>query len=369
MKIAVLLRGKAHNGTHGAKLFKRLITDRYPQYEFKFFMHTWTSSIDFESPYPRALSIQDMPRQDLDSVIGEWNPVAHEVESDALLLETVIDVLWHNAQDIHFVNYWHDVISKHARTKPIYDYFIAPKELKNKILKGGSKETIFAGADNNNYQTLRAAILIHYLVAQLYSASRVANIYKEYAKSSDWNADLIWCTRPDTITWLRHPNSINRLYAQLSTLFDEQTISYNNHILCNEQRIYKGTPWVQDYNFFLLPQTINSMFTNSPSKSIFDLLTAYKYECLGIPSATNSISHLLWSLYGRDCTFVTANEKIVPKILRPFNPSYLDISDDKECFDTYTKYIINTPRHTEEPIPTPRELLVDTFNYLRGGSK
>ncbi len=156
MKIAVLLRGQTKFADIGAELFKKQVAERFPQHEFKVFMHTWKSratTADIETtvddtPIDRCFSVYSLPVDTiLNDYIRKWDPylARHHIGTENELFRLAKQIIKSNLEDETFIDWWHKQYVPNSDYSMSFDQVFAPTNdsLRRLIDKSNVKKSIF----------------------------------------------------------------------------------------------------------------------------------------------------------------------------------------------------------------------------------
>lgn len=325
MKIAVLLRGQLRYPEHGSRLFKRFITDRFPNCEFKFFVHTWPSvsstmmadSVNVSKPReytPVYKSFEDI----LENYLPYWQPSRLLISHEAELLQIINNIIDSNLKDTELQSWWKSYCIKYDKTEieRAFDYFVFPSSnpvaIKNDMF---IKEYI-------DYDLMRTSVIMHYILGQVYSACKSYQILREYIDINDatYSPDLIWSTRMDCFTWFDNAHVFADMleYIELEKKIIHPHMT-KNIVLSRIVRANEGRAWVDDFNLFMSPDTAQLFFMGDTTVEdhIESMFNKYKHTMLDVIGIDSMIPHQLWTKLGRQCvfyqlpTYITSNANII----------------------------------------------------------
>lgn len=311
MKIAVLLRGQLRYPEHGSKLFKRFITDRFPDCEFKFFVHTWPSVSstmmtvsDNVSKSREYTPVYKSFEEIISNYLPYWQPSRLLISPDAELLKLVKNIIESNLKDTELITWWKSYCTKYDKTESerAFDYFLFPQS--NPI---AIKDDMFI-KEHIDYDLMRTSVIMHYILGQVYSACKSYQVLRDYIDINDqsYSPDLIWSTRMDCFTWFDNVNVFADMikYIQLEKTHIHPHMT-KHMVLSKSVRANEGRTWIDDFNFFMLPDTAHAFFMGDTTveNHIEYMFNNNKHTMLDVIGINSMIPHQLWTKLGRQCVF------------------------------------------------------------------
>jgi hypothetical protein len=249
-----------------------------------------------------------------------WTPSRLLISKEAELLQLVKNIINSNLTDLELISWWNSYCTKYNKTEweRSYEYFLFPPQ---NLVK--TTDDMFV-KEYVDYDLIRTAMIIHYILGQVYSGCKSYQVLQDYINLNDplYSPDLIWSTRVDCFTWFNNTN----VFADMLKYIDEETKvihpNMTKHmVLSKSVRANEGRPWVDDFNFFMLPDAARAFFTGDTTVEdhIESMFNKEKHTMLDITGIGSMISHQLWTKLGRQCVFYQIPNHLLPEanIIRP----------------------------------------------------
>ena len=320
MKIAVLLRGQTRYYDEGSFLFRQMVMDRFPQHEFEFFVHTWHSvsstMIGDANGLGREFNQRYTDTQSIVDRVMKWSPVRMNVSHDAELFDLVKRIIKFNLNNTLLNSWW-----KEYRTS-------LGDQLSNEFIVFHNsdwmetQEDIFKHSHltTNNHTLMFNAILLHYVLGQMYSAGCSMGLLDDYMTETGYVPDLVWSTRQDCITWVRRKHAFEELATNIDALTNPR-FDIHDIVLTEALAINNGRAWTADYNFFSTASGMKKflMGDNGIQQHMWDLFTAEKLLIMDLINSGSGLQHQLWTKLGRNISFraMTDLQRTTSTIYRP----------------------------------------------------
>lgn len=276
MKIALLLRGQLRYAQAGSQLFERYIRQRFPQHEFRIFWATYASvsgTMSKNTGQAREFYTEILPNAQ--QLLDHWDTCDSVVIPERELLSV--------AERVRAA-----IVDRALNTNM---HSLYPQE--SNIV---GRSWVAPDVDRRKEETIR----IHYVLGQIYSQGRSAELLKYHVDVTDWVPDLVWSTRPDHINWFRAEPDAFRLIHQ-SLLQKHRIDPRQHHTAVDTVEIRNGRPFVSDFNFFQTYDTMKNTFLDAQDRIINTFENEF-YNVALLPGSVHSLQHVLWTaIYDTTC--------------------------------------------------------------------
>lgn len=382
MKIAVLLRGQPRFSDYGADLFRKFVQDRFPEHEFDIFIATWKTisntmekTIDPDAVvYGREYDQTLLEIDETIDLIKKWRPKRFDVTFEKELFDLLKTIYIELVSDVEKYEALRELLDEEDGKEPLngknvlvpgYTNVFESKEYLITNLIWGNKIELSESA----YELKRNMINNQYLFGQVYSAGKSYEAFEIYCKDNNYTADLVWSTRQDMIHWFNRAESFDVIKKDLERLEGEQKFP---HMMVDKIEVQKGRPWVSDYNFYMLPETADHIFSDIKGK-FKEWILEDTLSLLPAIGSGSVLQHVLWTSFYRNCNMVALNPYTKPAhstVIRPvknIEKIVKDTLNSPTTIETVIKFLKDTSNKYPYPnanAPVPPELIDSYYEIL-----
>lgn len=300
MKIAILLRGQMKNCALGSILLQRTLIERYPEHDFKVFVHTWTTTPKLNKAPMEINSygyLNEHSYEEIEDLVKLFDPVAYQIDSPHILSNVIKEITDHTHNDTSFIDWWnkHELSMNKSNQTSFMNFLLCPNTNKGNRYR------------ENGY------ISANYKLGQTYSAGAVHEVYKKYCEQENYKADIVINTRAD-IAWTTMNEKYDNLISDLKAALDNASMfgCTPDPVIVQGLRGIGPNNWFCDLRFVSTHDTMIKWFGNNTREHFLDLFVNRKHILL--PYLTNLLyfGHTFWSYVGHDIQFVST-DKLLPQ--------------------------------------------------------
>lgn len=323
MKIAFLLRGQCRLSKETAELFNKFVIDRQEELgitDIKIFVNTWhtvskmMTDENSETMLPPRYDSEWLSTEDVLDHVLPWGPSWYKIQDEKRLFNIVHDVVTDISNDRTIGNW----ITEHFRNY----------KSNNNLKERGTHYNLISPSSVRDFDEARRVFdiplmsemfMINYILGQVYSTSTSYECLKEYqSQFPDYAPDLIISSRLDVLPYFRNRQQLIHIQDTLRSMHrvNSECVGVNGMF------VEKGIPVIQDYMFFMLPETAKQFFLGPYShieENIRDLFTVDKHRLLRLIDSGHFLQHALWLEINRTARFQVLNDTVQLACLRPSN--------------------------------------------------
>ncbi|OUW06097.1 MAG: hypothetical protein CBD16_00530 [Betaproteobacteria bacterium TMED156] len=325
MKIAVLLRGKQNFSRTTSALFKKMVIEKFPHIDFKFFIHTW-NSLPVSPGVNNRLKQKTHHKSVILEKISHWDPILYELSEEKELLNVIKKILKKQSIDQTYHSWAQEQLDSTKKLDLVSPFFI--DRSKCKYIK--KIDNIMNKPDVNNPNHIDILKIIFsgfYLTGQMYSAMKAFSLYKLYAAQNEYTPDLVICTRPDVVF-----NLVKGSFDSVIEMLDKTHYGKISNVICSEVMTLKGQAWVQDYAFITDNKGANEFLGGDPVKRLLDLAFNHRARTTGLLDSSGMEVHMLWPILGHKCSFKEAGFFLTTLARREFSENDFTNYSHKKIF-------------------------------------
>jgi len=286
MKIALLLRGQLRNVETGIHILQKTLLERYPQHEFRIFLHGWTTrpkKYTYSFSTSQFWQLEEIPQDELDNYIDLINPSSYEISSPKELSHFInYDILpyTHNDENlIQFLKNQHESIGLKKCMMHLYTPFETKKQHEKWLLE------------------------MNYILGQHYSAAKSHEIYYNSKLETGWTADLVLLTRTDIILKSDYDVWNNWFEDVLNNQIDPLVQRGRSPVLVRGL-VGKGTTsWFCDMHFIMRDHEAQMFFSTKAKKKFREIFIKNKLNVMPMLLDPKGLRHTLWGLIGGNVHF------------------------------------------------------------------
>lgn len=331
MKVAVILKGQSTLLSAGAGFFKDHIEERFNDIEFKVFQSTWPSiskrfqSFSNPSMKFRHLDLVFRHRETLSNhIISSWNPESFEICSTNHFNDILLSIIEKNSRDIEFQKWFADTYnkSKYKRKIKRQRLLLFMPDLVIEESKDDGDILMFKKNTYDSNSFYFCMLNLHYMWGQIFSFFSGLKLAYENMKTSNWQPDLIWVSRPDIFTWFRNDFDFKKIKDMVHYMRADARYSAG----VTNVRVPNGQPWISDLNMFFNPVNISKEFNfldgsggenNTIDNYIIDMLTNEKISFIDTVFEHAKPGHGTLPRFFRETSFDILPNHVLELLIRP----------------------------------------------------
>lgn len=314
MKIAVLIRGQLKNCKVSAKLFQKGIIERYPQHDFKVFMHTWNTEPQFTTSEStrgvmREGLLQTIPPEILNERINYFNPTRYVIETPIDFSKILMGICKKTHNDFKFIEWLNEY----------------KKDWPDAITMGAAAIKFMYDPPNDKTLFEVGLIEANYYLAQTYSACRANEILQDYCDDTGYEPDLIFIHRADVALntndskWDNFFDNIHEYLTCIATGKSNEKFNIvpnqkqSNPIAVRRLMGEGDHLWLCDWNFWCLPEQSTRFLGRTAWQHFKTIFFKHKPEVIPYLRTHRSFQHTWWSTVGIQTSFVDMNDFLPAK--------------------------------------------------------
>lgn len=302
MEIALLIRGQMKNWKLASVGLQKQLIDRYPQHNFKIFLHTWTTEPkNTGGIFPKSLDkygyLQEIPQDDLEMRISKFTPTCYSISSPVEFSKLIMSICKETHYDKKFINW--------IRSYQGEEY------------RGGSNSLKFIyNPPAEKHQFQRRLIETNYMLGQYYSACKTSELLHNYTQETGWIPDIVHAIRADVLLDTSRPADAS-LYEDLDEVLtalksDKNVLRFGIHrnrnaldpVIVRRITGKKSRLWFCDFNFFFSFNTSKYFLGDNADAFFKHLFVARKLELMPYLHNSEHFAHTFWSSLGYNASFV-----------------------------------------------------------------
>lgn len=347
IEVAVLLRGQARFAKEGAELWQRFVTERNPDFNFKFFTHSWdtlsimqTTDARTVDTVPGREKAHILSTDEIHELLNYWNPTLFQIDSDTDNIDLAEQILISNIKSNEEV---YDMVDNYIKSLDVpYSNFskklILPKL--TPLLKNLPKIDIFSNKEINSLYN-RENISNGYILGQVNSSGRSLKLLQEYIRQKNYVPDLIICTRYDIFVKFEN---LRKIYHIIKNYQSSSNPARRKNIFTHHLYVVNGISVPNDWIFIGDIQSFEGFLSNI-NERIVNKLTDNILNLFNLVKSGDKIQHALWFQLANADVNLTAFNDILwhAQILRKgyFDMKNITANDDesfKKAFDALQKF-------------------------------
>lgn len=341
MKIAILLRGQLRNVETGIYILNKILSEKYPQHEFRIFLHGWNTRPQknvYKIKVNNSWRMEEISKTELDQYVKIINPDAYELSQSRELSDFIKhDILDETYKDIAFID-WFKSLSLEETVEQV-KFFYIPTQTKEEF-------------------ELRL-VEANFLLGQHYSAAKSHEVYYQYKNKTGWVADLVWMTRIDSTLNIDDSYWDNWFENTLNTINGYLKYEYTQNPIMTTELSSKGNiPFLCDINFIMRDQDAKLFFGTNAKKRFKEIFIKDKLKMMPFLMNTKGFAHTFWTQLGSKVNFFEGDfpkETLIRKnfvLDKNFNNDVslrdLYLMCRETCYNAHNKYNNSTIEDTKK---------------------